>query len=164
MAPADLSVPIGATTIWERWDGWTEEHGFQAAQMNSFNHYSLGSIGEWMWSSVAGIDQKDDSVAFRDLVITPRLGERLTWVTASFDSPRGLVEVEWRREDGHVGGRLVLPPGRPVEVRVPGREVEDVTLDGRAAGDHPAVERVSAADGTVTLLLQPGSWSVRSSA
>src|ERR1035437_7813718 len=43
------SVKNGATTIWERWDGWTQEKGFQDPGMNSFNHYSLGSVGEWLY-------------------------------------------------------------------------------------------------------------------
>ncbi len=50
-----FSVKNGATTIWERWDGWTPEHGFQDAAMNSFNHYSLGSVGAWFYSGAAGI-------------------------------------------------------------------------------------------------------------
>ena len=156
------SIRRGATTIWERWDGWTEEHGFQAVQMNSFNHYSLGSVGEWLWSWVAGIGQAQDSVAFADLVVAPRLGPRLTWVTASLDSPRGLIEVDWRSEGGHVGGSIVLPPGRPVEVRVPGDALDGVTIDGRPADDHPAVVGSAVADGVVILRLQPGSWSIRS--
>ena len=51
-----FSVKQGATTIWERWDGWTPDKGFQNAGMNSFNHYSLGSCGEWLYDTVAGID------------------------------------------------------------------------------------------------------------
>ena len=49
------SIRHGATTIWERWDGWTEEHGFQTPLMNSFNHYSLGSVAQWLYEYVAGI-------------------------------------------------------------------------------------------------------------
>ncbi len=47
----------GATTIWERWDGWSGERGFQSAWMNSFNHYSLGSVAEWLYRFLLGIDQ-----------------------------------------------------------------------------------------------------------
>ena len=50
-----FSVKHGATTIWERWDGWTPERGFQDPGMNSFNHYSLGSCGQWLFDTVAGI-------------------------------------------------------------------------------------------------------------
>ena len=50
-----FSVKHGATTIWERWDGWTPEHGFQDPGMNSFNHYSLGSCGEYLFGYLGGI-------------------------------------------------------------------------------------------------------------
>ena len=43
------SIRHGATTIWERWDGWTDTYGFQTPMMNSFNHYSLGSVGQWLY-------------------------------------------------------------------------------------------------------------------
>jgi alpha-L-rhamnosidase len=48
-------VTHGATTIWERWDGWHPERGFQSPGMNSFNHYAYGAVDEWMVRSVAGL-------------------------------------------------------------------------------------------------------------
>ena len=42
--------------MWERWDGWTPEKGFNDAGMNSYNHYAYGAVGEWMYAVVAGID------------------------------------------------------------------------------------------------------------
>jgi len=157
------SIRRGATTIWERWDGWTEERGFQSVQMNSFNHYALGSVGEWLWRSVAGIDQAPGSVAYRDLLIEPRLGGRLDSITASFDSPRGMIKVSWRRVPHGIGGRLEIPPGLPAEVRVPARNESDLTVDGQPAANHSAVEVVSVELGKAQLRIQPGSWSVESS-
>jgi alpha-L-rhamnosidase len=55
------SIRQGATTIWERRDGWTEHAGFQTPMMNSFNHYSLGSVGQWLYEHVAGIARGGDS-------------------------------------------------------------------------------------------------------
>ena len=49
-------VTHGATTMWERWDGWTPDEGFQDAGMNSFNHYAYGAVGAWMYRTVAGIE------------------------------------------------------------------------------------------------------------
>jgi alpha-L-rhamnosidase len=71
------SIRRGATTIWERWDGWTVDRGFQAPAMNSFNHYSLGSVGDWLYGRVAGIDQTPGSVAFSELRLRPLPGGRL---------------------------------------------------------------------------------------
>ena len=66
------TIKNGATTIWERWDGWTEENGFQTPDMNSFNHYSLGSVGEWLYRYVAGIDL--GAPGYGRILIRPRPG------------------------------------------------------------------------------------------
>ncbi len=116
------SIRQGATTIWERWDGWTEKSGFQTVEMNSFNHYSLGSVGEWLYRHVAGIEQADDSVGFRRLRIAPLLTERLERVEAGYESVRGLIEVEWARIGGDVHLSVALPPGTRADVVLPGEE------------------------------------------
>ncbi|CAG2122798.1 unnamed protein product, partial [Medioppia subpectinata] len=66
------SIKYNATTIWERWDGWTKEKGFQDPAMNSFNHYSLGSVGRWLYQSVAGIDTDNEEVGFKRIIIAPK--------------------------------------------------------------------------------------------
>ena len=66
------SVTQGATTIWERWDGWTEERGFQDAGMNSFNHYAYGSIGAWLYQNVAGLEP--GLPGYKHIVIKPQPG------------------------------------------------------------------------------------------
>ena len=54
------SVTQGATTILERWDGWTHDNGFQDPKMNSFNHYAFGAVGAWMNAVIGGIDLDSD--------------------------------------------------------------------------------------------------------
>jgi alpha-L-rhamnosidase len=154
------SIRRGATTIWERWDGWTEERGFQSVNMNSFNHYSLGSVGEWLWRSVAGIDQAPGSLAYRDLVIEPHFDSRMDGLTARFDSPRGLIQVRWRRSDLDVDIDVEIPPGRPAEIRLVAAGAADVTVDGAALGAHPFAREVSADAGLICFTLAPGSWHI----
>jgi alpha-L-rhamnosidase len=110
------TIDQGATTIWERWDGWTDHAGFQTIEMNSFNHYSLGSVGEWLYSSVAGIAQQSDSVGYERLLIAPLLAEELSPVSAWFESPRGRVDVRWEIADGQAELAIVVPPGVSAEV------------------------------------------------
>jgi alpha-L-rhamnosidase len=155
------SIRQGATTIWERWDGWTEEHGFQSPHMNSFNHYSLGSVGEWLWRSVAGIDQSPGSVAYSDLVIAPQFGPRLEWVTARYDSPRGVVQLRWRHSPEAVEIELEVPPGRPAELRLPASVAGQITVDGMPVEDHPWARLLDRVEGVARVSLFPGSWSVR---
>ena len=82
------SIEQGATTIWERWDGWTDEHGFQDAGMNSFNHYALGSVGDWLYESVAGI--RPTAPGYERVLIAPQPGE-LEWARATYRSVRGEI-------------------------------------------------------------------------
>lgn len=117
-------VRHGATTVWERWDG------VGAPSMNSFNHYAFGSIGEWLYSGVAGIDQAPGSVAYRELVIRPRPGD-LAWASASFESPRGRIAVSWERVGQDFRLAVTIPPGASATVHLPDGPTHRVL-----SGDH----------------------------
>ncbi|MFE4946749.1 family 78 glycoside hydrolase catalytic domain [Streptomyces sp. NPDC056641] len=127
----------GATTIWERWDGWTPDTGFRAPSMNSFNHYALGSIGEWLYRGVAGLDQSPDSTGYRRLLIRPRPGE-LSHASAGYESARGTVAVRWERHDDTIGLRVQVPPGASAEVHVPTDDHRSVRESGAVPvdGEH----------------------------
>ncbi len=127
------SVRHGATTIWERWDGWTEERGFQSVGMNSFNHYSLGSVGAWLWRYVAGIDQAPGSVGFADIVLRPHIGPAMDWFSGRFDSPRGLIALRWERRGRDIGIEVEVPPGRPARMRLDAGTVEVREATGEVA-------------------------------
>ncbi len=49
-------IRMGATTMWERWNSLRPDGTFNSVDMNSFNHYAYGSIGEWLYRRLAGID------------------------------------------------------------------------------------------------------------
>ena len=113
------SIRHGATTIWERWDGWTEHGGFQAAAMNSFNHYSLGSVGDWLFCRVAGIDQTTESVAYSELLLRPLPGGTLTWARAEQETARGRVACGWSLDGDTVTVTATVPPGATALLEVP---------------------------------------------
>ncbi len=98
------SVVNGATTIWERWNGYTIEHGFGEVAMNSFNHYSLGSCGEWMFKYALGIVPELSGAGFKKLTLRPYvdLSGKITSMKGSYDSVMGKISVSWRVEDGVV--------------------------------------------------------------
>ena len=94
-----LQVKLGSTTMWERWDGWLPDKGFQDPGMNSFNHYWLGCVGEWLQCSVAGIDT--DGPGFARITIRPVLasaGKGLTSARGSYDSIRGKIVSQWSQD------------------------------------------------------------------
>jgi alpha-L-rhamnosidase len=124
------SIKHGATTIWERWDGWTAEKGFQTVNMNSFNHYSLGSVGEWLYRYVAGIDTANDAqgAGYKHIILHPHPNQALTFVSATFDSLYGPIESSWRRENGTFTWDITIPANTNATVSVPAQP-EEIILE-----------------------------------
>jgi alpha-L-rhamnosidase len=148
-------IDHGATTIWERWDGWTAEHGFQSAWMNSFNHYSLGSVGEWLYRFVLGIDLAPGAVGFDRLILRPHPGGQLARAAGSYRSVRGPIASRWERSGGSFSLRVELPPNVTASVRVPSAapgEVRDA--DGRPP---TAVAEFPGAPGVPEAVFEAGS-------
>ena len=112
-------VKNGATTIWERWDGWTPEKGFQDKGMNSFNHYAYGAVGAWMYRTVAGLDLDPDKPGYGHIVFRPRPGGSLTWAKARLKTPRGETAISWRLEAGVLHLDLLVPVGARATVVAP---------------------------------------------
>ena len=112
-------IDRGATTIWERWDGWSAERGFQSAWMNSFNHYSLGSVGEWLYRFVLGIDQEPGTAGFGRLLLRPHPGGTLERAGGAYQSVRGLVRAGWERSGGRLTYAVELPANVRASVHVP---------------------------------------------
>lgn len=90
-----LMLAHGATTIWERWDGWTPQKGFQESRLNSFNHVALGSIGAYLFDHLAGIRADFGPGGGARLTIAPYPDKRLGRVQAIRRTPHGQVKVRW---------------------------------------------------------------------
>ncbi len=133
------SIDNGATTIWERWDGYVKGRGFQDTGMNSFNHYAIGAVGEWMYRVVLGINADPAQPGWKRAVIRPRPGGGLTWAKGSYHSIRGKIEVAWRQPSADAFSLdVTIPPGVTATVYVPARDAARVSEGtgpaSRAAG------------------------------
>jgi alpha-L-rhamnosidase len=158
------SILHGATTIWERWDGWTGHSGFQSAAMNSFNHYSLGSIGEWLFGRVAGIDQTPGSVAYRELLLRPLPGGRLSWARAEQETARGRVACGWSLADGLLTVTVTVPPGATARVEIPTPDPNSVQDSGVPAAGRPGVLSVEPIHAGTALRLASGHYVISAAA
>jgi len=114
-----FSVRNGATSIWERWDGWTPEHGFQDPAMNSFNHYSLGSVGAWLYADAAGIQPDEDHPGYKRFWLRPQFTPRLAYVKATLDSPYGVISSHWRAEGDQLLYDVTIPPNTSAVLTLP---------------------------------------------
>jgi alpha-L-rhamnosidase len=134
-------VAGGATTIWERWDGWRKDAGFFDPEMNSFNHYAYGAVGEWLYTTVAGLDldPAPSASGWRKARLAPRppvhpgLPEDppLTRARAALDTTSGRYEVSWTIESGRFRFDALVPAGCSAQVELPDGSREEV-----AAGRH----------------------------
>ncbi len=153
------TIRSGATTIWERWDGWTEENGFQSPNMNSFNHYSLGSVGEWLYSYVAGLRRDVAGPGYQRINIAPTPGGGLTYASAEYDSVRGVVRSAWNIDGEGFHLELSLPPNTSARVALPAESTDAVQEGGTAASEATGVEAVGVEEGRVIFEVESGQYS-----
>jgi len=99
----------GATTVWERWDSLLPDGSVNPGQMTSFNHYALGSIGDWLHRVVAGLAPA--APGYREILFRPRPGGGLTAASAVHESPYGRVSIAWAIRGGHLAGSVEVPTG-----------------------------------------------------
>ena len=125
----NFSIKHGATSIWERWDGWTPENGFADSGMNSFAHYSFGAVAEWIFKTIGGIDT--DGPGFKKIIIKPQPGGKLTWAKTSYDSINGLIATDWKITDGVFKLDVIIPANTTARIYIPTSEQESVKMDGK---------------------------------
>ena len=163
-------VEQGATTIWERWDGYTKEHGFdgksgkQNAQMNSFSHYSFGAVCEWMFSRLAGI--QSDGPAYKKIIIRPlppKPGsnpdrEPINWVKAHTDSIHGRIASEWRQTKGKFELNVEIPANTTATVFIPAHPAESITEGGQSLAKAKGVTLLRVEGGQAVLAVGAGKY------
>jgi alpha-L-rhamnosidase len=115
-----FTIRNGATSIWERWDGWTPDRGFQDPGMNSFAHYAFGAVYQWMVENIGGITS--DGPGFRTIRISPRPGTVLTSARVSYRSVHGLIRSEWKKEGERFTLAVQVPANTKATVSMPARK------------------------------------------
>ncbi|MBN1419181.1 MAG: rhamnosidase, partial [Planctomycetes bacterium] len=151
-----FSIEHGATSIWERWDGWTPEKGFQDPGMNSFAHYSFGAVAEWMYETIGGIDTIGPG--FERILIRPQPGGSLTDAAVTYRSIHGPIETRWRRGEGCFLLEVAIPANTTARVVIPARDPAGVTESGIPAGRAEGVRFVEAAGGCAVYEIGSGRY------
>jgi len=155
-----FSVKHGATTIWERWDGWTPEKGFQDPGMNSFNHYSLGSCGEYLFGGIGGIQPA--SPGYKTIQIAPVIRSGLTWAKTSYDSINGKIATAWKRDGQRLTLEVTVPVNTTATVHVPTRDAAGITESGKVVANAQGVKFLRADDGVAVFEVGSGTYKFAS--
>lgn len=152
------SIKHGATTIWERWNGWTHADGFQDPAMNSFNHYAFGSVGEWMYRVVAGLNPDPDAPGYKHAIIHPRPGGGLDHARAEYDSMYGRVASHWKITGGNFELCVRIPANTSASVFLPTATLEQITESGKPVASAEYVQFVSCQNGLTELAVSSGEY------
>jgi len=151
-------VKMGATTIWERWDGIRPDSTFQTPGMNSFNHYSYGAIGDWMYRVVAGVDTYEDGVGYKHSRIYPHPGGGLTEAEARLETGYGELAAHWRTEKDSLLLDINIPANTSSTVYIPAPEGGLVTEGGHLLGNVKDIQVAGVGRGYLMLNLGSGHY------
>lgn len=119
-------VKMGATTIWERWDGEKPDSTFETPGMNSFNHYAYGAIGDWMYRKMVGIDTYEDGVGYKHIRIKPHIGGGFTFASASLDTYYGKVSNSWKVKNDSLLMDVEIPANTTATIYIPAKDANSI--------------------------------------
>tara|TARA_R110002074_G_scaffold327553_2_gene497997 strand:+ start:41 stop:853 length:813 start_codon:yes stop_codon:yes gene_type:complete len=123
------SINQGATTMWERWDGYTHDKGF-ANRALSFNHYAYGAIGQWLYERIAGISPLEPG--YKKVLFAPLPHQNISEAQGSYNSIYGKIESEWKFIDGNFVYNITVPPNTTAKVILPKFSNNNyVTMNGK---------------------------------
>ncbi|MEW2922584.1 family 78 glycoside hydrolase catalytic domain [Muricauda sp. ANG21] len=126
-------VKMGATTIWERWDGIKPDGSTQTPNMNSYNHYAYGAIGEWMYSTILGLKANEDHPGYTNFTVKPLFSDEFTRAKGSYMSPQGNIVVDWKRESNGLQMELKVPVNSKAELVLPYIQNHRYIINGKEA-------------------------------
>lgn len=156
------SVSKGATTIWEHWDSIKPDGSFWSDDMNSFNHYAYGAIGDWMYRKVAGLGMNPTHPAFKRIHIEPLFGAKaLTYATATHLSPYGKIGSGWKVDGACIEVNVTIPANTTAEIVLKGASYGGLTEGGKSLDVADGILSVAENENGVTLQAGSGSYSFR---
>ncbi len=151
-------VDHGATTIWERWDGYIEGRGYQNPGMNSFNHYAFGAVGEWIYRNIVGINPNEKNPGYKRFTVRPRLGGGLTWAKGKYESVHGTIASDWKIEGERFSLDVTVPVNTTATIYVPARDKSAVTESGKAAEKAEGITFLRMEEGAAVYKVGSGNY------
>jgi len=152
------SINQGATTIWERWNSYSKEEGFNPQNMNSLNHYAYGAIGEWMYERIAGISPL--KAGYKVIKIAPVPNTHyLTNASASLQTPFGTVSNSWKISNDLFKMETQIPPNTTAKIIIPKIGTEELVVNEQKLTAIKEIRLLSTSDDFIEIMVQPGSYN-----
>ena len=151
-------VKMGATTIWERWDGIRPDGTFETPTMNSYNHYAYGAIGDWMYRVVAGIDTKTEGAGYKQIIIKPTIGGQLQNAAADYETNYGKVSSHWKLEGGNLLLDVEIPANTTATIYIPSNNGATVAESGKPLASSAGIKIGDTEAGYTVVTAGSGSY------
>jgi alpha-L-rhamnosidase len=152
-------VKMGATTVWERWDGIKPDGTPETPTMNSYNHYAYGAIGDWMYRVAAGLDTYNDGTGYKHIRVMPHIGGGLTSVSASLQTYYGQVSSAWSISGGKLQLSVNLPVNTTATLFIPAANADGITESNQKLASVKEVKIVKNENGYVQVEVGSGSYT-----
>jgi alpha-L-rhamnosidase len=153
-------VTLGATTMWERWNGWLPNKGFADSRMNSFNHYSFGAVGEYLFGMIGGI--RETSPGFHTFQLAPVISDSLQWSACEFESIYGKISSKWTQNANELLLNVTIPANTNAEILIPTSSTANVFEENTLASKAVNVRFVSFENGKAKYRVESGKYSFKS--
>ncbi len=151
-------VKMGATTIWERWDGIKPDSTFETPTMNSYNHYAYGAIGDWMYRVMVGLDTEEEGPGYKKITIHPHVGGNFNWVSATYQTRYGKVTSGWKTENGQLVLDADIPANTTATIWMPAATAEAITEGGKPLSQLKEIKAEAGEKGYVMLKVGSGKY------
>ena len=149
----------GATTIWERWNSYTLANGFGDAGMNSFNHYSYGSVTEWIYSTLIGITCDESAPGFSHFTLKPTAGGGINKADGEYDSIHGLIKSGWEAKDNKITKyKCTVPGNTAATLYLHADNSDDITEGGKPLSAAEGITLASFENGIAVIELTSGVY------
>jgi len=168
-------VTVGATTIWERWDGRKPDGTFQTPGMNSFNHYAYGAIGDWMYRVLAGINSgtDPDGVGYKKIIIKPYTENHLiaknvqdqydiaplTEVDANLKTYYGKISSSWKKEGEQLSIQVEVPVNTTANVYLPKNDTSSILEGKKPLSSSKGMNVIGEEDGFTIVEIGSGKYN-----
>ncbi len=155
------SINQGATTMWERWNSFSKESGFNTQSMNSLNHYAYGAVGQWMYERIAGLSSL--APGYKKIKIAPIPNTKfLTSASANVNTPYGKASSSWKIENGNFYLDVVIPPNTSAEIYIPKATKKGLLVNEQKFKENTNFKIIGSNKNSIHILAEPGNYKFQS--
>jgi alpha-L-rhamnosidase len=155
-----FSVVNGSTSIWERWNSYTddeEQNDLFNRQMNSFSHYAFGSVAEWMFMYALGIDSEDDG--YRNIIIKPSISREMDFMHGSYKSINGTIKSAWAWMGKSIEYSITIPTNTKAKIYLPSDDPSRIKQGNKPLSKQEGIEIIESTTSETIVGVGSGTYT-----